>query len=62
MSEESNDLMTYGGAEIGKMFIPVASFFFASSLEYVLSNRIKSRAAGEKVAGNLKNYFDNLRQ
>ena len=57
-----NDLMTYCNAESGKMFIPVATFFFASSLEYVLSNRIKSRAAGEKVARNLKNYFDNLRQ
>lgn len=56
-----NDLITYCNAESGKMFIPVATFFFASSLEYVLSNRIKSRAAGEKVARNLKNYFDNLR-
>jgi len=57
-----NDLMTYCNAESGKMFIPVATFFFASSLEYVLANKIKSRAAGEKVASTLKNYFDNLRR
>lgn len=57
-----NDLMTYCNAASGKMFIPVATFFFENSLEYVLSNRIKSRAAGEKVARNLKNYFDNLRR
>ena len=57
-----NDLMTYCNAESGKMFIPVATFFFASSLEYVLANKIKSRADGEKVASTLKNYFDHLRQ
>ncbi len=57
-----HDLMTYCNAESGKMFIPVATFFFASSLEYVLANKIKSRADGEKVASTLKNYFDHLRQ
>lgn len=53
-------LMMFCCIDSGDRFIPVSSFFFARSLDYVLSNRITDYNSGNEVAGNLINYFDSM--
>lgn len=48
--------------DIGKHFIPVATFFFPATLDYVLTNRITNLASAEKVTDNLINFFESMRK